>query len=120
MIDDMYQEIILEHYKQPSNFGKLEKYSNYFREVNPTCGDGVEVFLMVKDGKIEDVKFSGQGCVVSMAASSMLTENIKGKTVEEIKKLGKDDVFKMLGIPISHAREKCALLSLKAVNNALK
>ena len=118
MIDDMYQEIILEHYKQPSNFGKLEKYSNHYREVNPTCGDEVEIFLMVKDGKVEDVKFFGQGCVISTAASSMLTENIKGKSVEEIKKLGKEDVFKMLGIPISYAREKCALLSLNAVSKA--
>lgn len=113
--NEIYSEIILDYYRHPKNFGKLEKPDIVSKDYNPLCGDSVEIQLKVSNGKIVDVKFTGSGCAISQAAASMLTEVIKGKKLEEVVKLDKDDVLKLLGIELSPIRLKCALLPLKAL-----
>ncbi len=115
MSPEMYSEIILDYYRHPVNFGELEKPDIVSKDSNPLCGDIVEMQLKVNDGKITDVKFKGQGCAISVASASMLTELIKGKTLEEVARLEKKDILEMLGIELSPIRLKCALLSLKAL-----
>ena len=119
-IEMMYQENILDHYKSPRNFGKLENPSIHHHEKNPLCGDEIDMFLVIdKNKNIVDVKFYGHGCAISQASASMLTEKIKGKNINEIEKLSKEDILEMLGIPISPVRLKCALLSLDTLKNSV-
>jgi|SRR3989338_2336988 len=118
--EDMYKEHILELYKSPSNFGTLKNPSHEATEYNSVCGDEVTVQLYVKDGIVKDIKFSGSGCVISMVASSLLTEKIKGQKVSDVKILKGEEVLKLLKIKLNPARVKCALLSLDAVKGALK
>ena len=113
--DQFYREYILDHYKNPRNFGRLENPDISHEELNPLCGDVIGIDLKVKDGAIDDVRFHGRGCAISQASASLLTERIKGMSLEEAKKIGKDDVLDELGIEISAARIKCALLSLKVL-----
>ena len=116
----MYQENILDHYKNPRNFGKIENASVHHHEYNPLCGDELEIFLIIdKNKNITDVKIKANGCAISTASASMLSEQIKGKNIEEIKKLKKEDILEMLGIPISPVRLKCALLSLDTFKNSI-
>ena len=115
----IYKENILDHYKHPHNKGEI-KHNSSFREINPTCGDEITVFLDVKDNKIQNVSFTGFGCAISQAGISMLTDKIIGMNTKDVKKLTSEDVYKLLGIPISVSRIKCALLSLKTVQNAIK
>ena len=118
-IDIMYQENILDHYKNPRNFGKIENASVHHQEKNPLCGDEMELYLIIdKNKKVVDIKFHGRGCAISQASASLLTEHIKGKSLHEIEKLKKDDILEMLGIPISPVRLKCALLSLDTLKNS--
>ncbi len=116
---DMYREQILDHYKDPHNKGKIENPEGHFKDSNPLCGDEIEVFLRISDGKIEDVKFQGQGCAISTASASLLTDHVKGKTVQEIKAMTREDLLELVGVPLSAARVKCALLSFKAVKAAV-
>ena len=119
-IEMMYQENILDHYKNPRNSGKIENASIQHHEKNPLCGDELDVFLIIdKNGKINNVKIQAHGCAISTASASMLGEKAKGKHVDEIKKLRKDDILEMLGIPISAARLKCALLSMDTFKNSV-
>ena len=119
-IEMMYQENILDHYKNPRNFGSMKNASVHHHEYNPLCGDEVEMFLAIdKNKKIIDVKISGHGCAISTASASMLSEQIKGKNIEEISKFKKEDILEMLGIPISPVRLKCALLSLDTLKNSI-
>lgn len=118
--EELYKENILDHYKHPHNKQKLEKYTCSHREFNPLCGDEITIFVSVKKSVIDNISFQGNGCAISQASASMLTDSIKGKTVEEVKRLGPWDVFNLLGIRISHTRSKCALLSLKTIQTALK
>jgi nitrogen fixation NifU-like protein len=113
--DDLYRQNILDHYQNPRNFGTLERPDISAEDSNPLCGDEIRIDLQVKDGVIEDVRFSGKGCSISRAAASMLTEEIRGKTLEEVKRIGKDDVLEMLGIELGPVRLKCALLALKTL-----
>jgi nitrogen fixation NifU-like protein len=113
--DQFYREYILDHYKNPRNFGRLEHPDISHEEDNPLCGDVIGMEFRVKDGIIEDVKFHGRGCAISQAAASLLTERLKGLPLEEAKKINKEDVLAELGIQISPARIKCALLSLKVL-----
>ena len=116
----MYQENILDHYKNPRNAGKIENASVHHHERNPLCGDELDVFLMIdKNGKISDVKIEARGCAISTASASMLGEQVKGKNIDEIKKLKKENILEMIGIPISPARLKCALLSLDTFKNCV-
>lgn len=119
-MQEIYKENILDHFKHPRNFGKLSDAQASSKEVNTICGDEVEIQVKTKAGKITDIKFQGQGCAISQAAASILTEEVKGKTIAEVQGLEKEGILKMLGIPISPARIKCALLALYAVKNSLK
>lgn len=113
--DDFFRQNILDHYQNPRNYGTLEHPDISAEDSNPLCGDEIRIDLNVKDGVIEDVRFSGKGCSISRAAASMLTEEIRGKTLEEVKRIGKDDVLEMLGIELGPVRLKCALLALKTL-----
>ena len=113
--DQFYREYILDHYKNPRNFGRIEKPTLSHEEDNPLCGDVIGIDLLVKDGTVEDVKFRGRGCAISQAAASLLTERIKGMSLDDARTIGKDDILGELGIEISPARIKCALLSLKVL-----
>ena len=113
--DQFYREYILDHYKNPRNFGRLEHPDISHEEDNPLCGDVVGMDFRVKEGVIADVRFHGRGCAISQASASLLTERLKGMALDDAKKIGKEDVLGELGIQISPARIKCALLSLKVL-----
>jgi len=114
-LDDFYRQNILDHYQNPRNWGTLEKPDVTAEDSNPLCGDRIHVDLLVKDGRVEKVRFSGQGCSISRAAASMLSEAVEGKTLEEVRRLGREDVLEMLGIELGPVRLKCALLALKTL-----
>ena len=118
-MDELYRDFILDHYRNPRNAGVLDDPDASFEDFNPLCGDKVRMDLRIRDGVVEDVKFKGRGCAISQAATSLLTEEIKGKKVSEIDRIGKDEVLANLGINISAARLKCALLGLKVLKQAL-
>ena len=119
MMDELYRDQILEHYKRPRNFGRPEDFDLEFEDSNPFCGDEQHVFLKLDDeGRVAEVSFEGQGCAISTAATSLLTDELEGKTREEIIGLPKDFVLDLLGIDISATRMKCALLGLKVVKGA--
>jgi nitrogen fixation NifU-like protein len=113
--EQFYREYILDHYKNPRNFGRIEGAEITHEEYNPLCGDVVGMDFRVRGGVIEDVRFHGRGCAISQASASLLTERLKGMTLNEARQVGKDDVLEELGIDISPARLKCALLSLKVL-----
>jgi len=115
MADQMYREYILDHYKNPRNFGRLEGADISHEENNPLCGDVVGLDIKTADGVIDDVRFHGRGCAISQASASLLTERLKGMSLADARKIGKEDVLEELGIDISPARLKCALLSLKVL-----
>ncbi|HEX6289991.1 MAG TPA: SUF system NifU family Fe-S cluster assembly protein [Herpetosiphonaceae bacterium] len=114
-MDDLYQQNILDHSRHPRNSGRLEHPTVSYEAVNPLCGDKLRFDLLIEDGTVKDVLFSGRGCAISQAAASMLTEEVKGKSLDEVRALSKNDVLELLGIPIGYTRLKCALLGLKAL-----
>lgn len=119
-MDDLYRDEILEHYRHPHNFGTLPEPDAVHEGSNPLCGDRITLFLGIGDGgTIDQVAFTGRGCAISQASASMLTDEIKGKPLSDLARLGKDDVLDSLGIDISPARLKCALLSLDTLRRAL-
>ena len=117
--DGIYKENIIDHYKNPHNHGTIENADVKITENNPLCGDVVTITLKINSGKISDAKFVGRGCAISQAAASMLTDEIKGKNIEEAKNLKREDVTEMLGIEIGPVRTKCAVLSLVAVKEGI-
>ena len=113
---NIYQEELLDHYENPSNYGTLPNPDISHEEDNPLCGDRIRIDLIVDEGDtIKEVRFCGHGCTISQAAASMLTEEIEGKTLAEVKQLSKDDILDMIGIPLGPVRLKCALLALKVL-----
>jgi nitrogen fixation NifU-like protein len=120
-MQDYYREVILDHYRHPRNAGVLDPADIHAADSNPLCGDKVELFLRVgEDGRVSAVGFTGRGCAISQASASLLTEMIEGKTPEELKQLGKDDILDALGLEnISPARMKCAMLSMRVLHHAL-
>jgi nitrogen fixation protein NifU and related proteins len=115
-MDDLYREIIIEHYKHPSYRGRLDPHDIQFADNNPLCGDHIEITLRTDDhGNVADARFNGHGCAISQASADLLMESIIGKPVEEVKQLNKQDVLDMLGIDLGPVRLKCALLSLKVL-----
>jgi nitrogen fixation NifU-like protein len=120
-MDDLYRDEILEHYRNPHNFGTIEEPTAVKEGANPLCGDRITLMLGIDEaGNVWDVKFTGRGCAISQASASMLTDDIKGKPLTEIAHLGKSDVLENLGIEISPARMKCAMLSLETLREATK
>jgi nitrogen fixation NifU-like protein len=119
-MDDLYRDEILEHYRQPHNFGTLEAPDAVHEGNNPLCGDRITMMLALgEDGTVKDVAFSGRGCAISQASASLLTDEIRGRPVAEVEALTRRDILDMLGIEISPARLKCALLSLDTLHHAL-
>ena len=118
-MDPIYKEEIIDHYKNPRNFGNLDAPDVHVEANNPLCGDRLSMDLHLKDGVVEDVRFSGRGCAISQASASMLTEAMVGKSLEELAKTTREDILQNLGIEVSYARMKCALLSLGLLRSAL-
>jgi nitrogen fixation protein NifU and related proteins len=118
-MDALYRDFILDHYKSPRNFGTLEPHDLEFHDHNPLCGDELGVHIAVgEEGRIADLRFHGQGCAISQAAASIASEELIGMDVDEVPDLSADWVIDQLGIDISPARRKCALLSLKVMRGA--
>ena len=119
-MDDLYRDEILEHYRRPHNFGTLPSPDASYEGSNPLCGDRITLMLAISDeGRVEDVAFTGRGCAISQASASMLTDEIRGKPLSEVTALTNQDVLDTLGIEISPARLKCALLSIDTLKRAL-
>ncbi len=117
---DIYRELILDYYRHPKNYGKLEKYNISAHDTNPLCGDEVDMQIKVGEGNtIEEIQFSGKGCAISQASASMLTELAKGKKLDWVKQVSKEDILKMLGSPDLGVRIKCALLGLKVLKTGV-
>jgi len=118
---DIYQEYIIELYKNPLNFGAIADADYRAEAFNPTCGDRIVLYLKVSGGKVTEARHSGEGCAISQASASLLTESMKGKTLEELKALTKDDVMRLIRIDLSKnpTRIRCALLPLDALMKAI-
>jgi nitrogen fixation protein NifU and related proteins len=115
-MDDLYREVIIEHYKNPGYRGKLDPHDLSFEDSNPLCGDHIQIDLRVDDkGIVTDARFDGHGCAISQASADLLLESIVGKSLDEIKTLNKDYILGLLGIDLGPVRLKCALLSLKVL-----
>jgi nitrogen fixation NifU-like protein len=118
-MDDFYKEYILDHYRNPRNFGHLDAPTATAEDLNPLCGDKIRFELQVgADGIVSDVRFSGKGCAISQASASMLSESLKGERLEDVARLSQERVLENVGIGISPARMKCAMLGLKVVKSA--
>lgn len=116
---DIYREVILDHYKHPRNFGHLDKPDAKIEEGNVTCGDRIIMEINVGNNAISDIRFSGEGCAISQASASMLTEKVKGMKREDVLKLNTDDIVEMLGTPLTPSRTKCAVLPLEVLTKAI-
>ena len=115
-MDDMYREVIIEHYKNPGYRGHLDPHDIQFEDNNPLCGDHIEITIQVGQNEIvKDARFDGHGCAISQASADLLIESIIGKPLDEVKQLKKADILDMLGIDLGPVRLKCALLSLKVL-----
>jgi len=120
MSSDIYKEIILDYYKNPRNRGTMESPDAKSRDSNPLCGDVIEMQLKFSDGKVSDIKFNGDGCAISQASASMLTEMVMGKSIEDVRKIDKTVLLDNLGSPnLGAVRIKCALLPLKVMKSAV-
>jgi nitrogen fixation protein NifU and related proteins len=113
--DDIYRETILDHYQRPQRQGTIPAPDITYEDSNPLCGDKIRMDFRVRDQRIEDVKFSGHGCAISLASADMLCEKIAGMTLDEARGVSREDVLEMLGIELGPVRLKCALLALKTL-----
>ena len=118
-MDDLYRDYILEHYRRPHNFGVLEDPSASYEGANPLYGDRITMQNTVKDGVVTEVGFTGRGCAISQASASLLTDEVKGKPADAVAGFGADDLLELLGIEISPARLKCAMLSFDSLQHLL-
>jgi nitrogen fixation NifU-like protein len=117
-MDDFYRDYILDHYRNPRNFGTLENADVEAEDLNPLCGDQIRMQLKVDGDVVRDLRFSGTGCAISQASASMLTEAVKGMKLSDVAKLSKDVVLENVGIGISPTRMKCAMLGLRVLKSA--
>ena len=115
MTDSIYREQILDHNKNPRNKGTLENPQFTYQDVNPLCGDEIRMDVQTDGERVTDIRFSGRGCAISQAAASILTEMVDGQTLDVVKAISRDDLLDELGVPISPARMKCAMLGLKVL-----
>ncbi len=117
---DIYHEMIVDYSRNPINFGEIKDHDVTFHDSNPLCGDSIDIDMKIDDNKVTDIKFHGRGCAICMACSSVLTEITKGKSLDDVRKLEKNDVLSELGLEhLQAVRIKCALLSLKVLKSAL-
>jgi len=114
-MDDLYRELILDHYQHPHNHGEIPDADISYEDSNPLCGDKIRIDIKLNGNIVEQVRFNGKGCAISQASASMLTDELVGKSLDEIKKMDRDFVTNLLGIPLGPARIKCALLPLKVI-----
>ena len=117
--DQLYREVILDHYKNPRNHGTIEDADAHADGQNPLCGDEVSIWVDFDGDTISDVKFSGRGCAISQAATSMLTELVQGRSAQEVAALPREELLDEIGIPLTPVRLKCALLGLSTLKLAL-
>ncbi|MCA9862665.1 MAG: SUF system NifU family Fe-S cluster assembly protein [Thermomicrobiales bacterium] len=115
MTDSIYREQILDHNKNPRNKGTLDHPQFTYQDVNPLCGDEIRMDVQTDGERVTEIRFSGRGCAISQAAASILTEMVDGQTLEDVKAISRDDLLDELGVPISPARMKCAMLGLKVL-----
>lgn len=115
----LYRDELLEHYRNPQNFGELPHCTVSSKQTNPFCGDDISMFIELKKDTVKEIMFTGKGCAISMAGGSMLTEFVKGKTKKELTKFSEKDMLKTLGIEVSETRKKCALLALSVLKDCL-
>lgn len=129
MLDTLYKEEILEHFHDPQNFGEIKDYTSKSKQLNPFCGDEIEIFVKLGTDSgqsqndellIEEISFTGKGCAISIASASMLTEEVKKKTTDEIVNFSEKDMLDLLGVEISETRKKCALLALAVLRDVFK
>jgi nitrogen fixation NifU-like protein len=115
-MDDFYRELIIDHYKNPHFRGELNPHDISFEDDNPLCGDHIRVDLRVdSNNNVTEAAFTGHGCAISQASADLLMEAVIGKSIDDVKKLNRDDILDMLGIDLGPVRLKCALLSLKVL-----
>jgi nitrogen fixation NifU-like protein len=121
-MDNLYRDFILEHYRSPHNKGHLDPHDLHFADSNPTCGDEMSMTLRLDEARtaIADVAFDGRGCAISQASASILTDNLRGLSLEAVKAMDPKEVLDELGVPIGPARLKCALLSYKVLQGAVR
>ncbi|HIH31187.1 TPA: iron-sulfur cluster assembly scaffold protein [Candidatus Woesearchaeota archaeon] len=120
-MDDLYREVLLDHYKNPMNFGVLKNPDIRKQDLNPLCGDEIEIFakLDAKKEKIREIRFKGHGCVICIASASILMQEMEGIELKKIQKMNTDDMLKLLGIELTPTRIKCMMLPLKAVQKGI-
>lgn len=118
-VDPLMMDILLDHYKHPHNFGELPGADVVHEEGNPSCGDQIKMTVKTGDGKVLDVKFSGKGCIISQSAASILTDLVKGESLERVRDFTKEEMLENMVIPIGPMRLKCALLALKVLKTGI-
>ena len=117
---DIYHEMIVDYSRNPINYGEIENHDVTFHDSNPLCGDSIDIDMNIDDQKVTDIKFHGKGCAICMACTSVLTEITKGKSLDDVRKIEKNDILSELGLEhLQAVRIKCALLSLKVLKSAL-
>jgi nitrogen fixation NifU-like protein len=119
MDSSFYREQIMDHYKNPRYRGHLDSPTAAHEELNPLCGDMIRIEIATADGTLADARFDGHGCAVSQASASMLLEEVVGKPLAEVARFGREELFELIGVPLSPARMKCALLPLDVLRAAL-
>jgi nitrogen fixation NifU-like protein len=117
---DIYHEMIVDYSRNPLNYGEIKNHDVTFHDSNPLCGDSIDIDMKIDDNKVTDIKFHGKGCAICMACTSVLTEITKGKSLDDVRKIEKNDILSELGLEhLQAVRIKCALLSLKVLKSAL-
>jgi nitrogen fixation NifU-like protein len=120
MIDPLYRDEIIEHYKYPQNFGKLKQYDKTATQLNPFCGDEITMYIKFTQKIVKEISFTGKGCAISIAGMSILSEHMKGKTKAQLTNMDEKDMLNLLGVEVSETRKKCALLGWAVMQDCLQ